>query len=57
MRVADSAAGVPDAWRQLASLTVAVLLVGPEQRVVGANPSAEQFLGQSLRRISGKRLF
>ena len=48
---------VPDAARQLASLTVAVLLVGPEQRIVGANPAAEQLLGQSLRRISGRRLF
>ena len=55
--MADTAAFVPDAWRQLASLNFAVLLVGPERRIVGANPAAEQFLGQSLRRISGKRLF
>lgn len=47
----------PDAWRQLASLTVAVVLVGPDQRIMGANPAAEQFLGQSLRRVSGRRLF
>lgn len=46
----------PDAWRQLASMTVAVILVGPDQRIMGANPAAEQFLGQSLRRVSGKRL-
>lgn len=52
-----SAVPAPDAARQLASLTVAVLLVGPNQKIVGANPAAEQFLGQSLRRISGKRLF
>ncbi|MBC2666442.1 PAS domain-containing protein [Novosphingobium flavum] len=47
----------PDALRQLASLNVAVVLLGPEQRIVGANPAAEQFLGQSLRRVSGKLLF
>ena len=47
----------PDAWRQLASMTVAVILLGPDHRIAGANPAAEQFLGQSLRRVSGKRLF
>lgn len=49
--------GAPDAWRQLASMSVAVILLGPDQRIMGANPAAEQFLGQSLRRVSGKRLF
>ena len=49
--------GAPDAWRQLASLTVAVVLLGPDQRIMGANPAAEQFLGQSLRRVSGRPLF
>jgi len=53
----DGASQVPDAWRQLASLTVAVLLVGPERRIAGANPAAEQFLGQSARRIKGRDLF
>jgi two-component system nitrogen regulation sensor histidine kinase GlnL len=48
--------GLPDALRQLSSLTVAVILLGPGQRVLGANPAAEQFLGQSLRRISGRQL-
>lgn len=38
-------------------MTVAVVLLGPDQRIMGANPAAEQFLGQSLRRVSGKRLF
>ena len=47
----------PDAWRQLASMSLAVVLLDPDQRVAGANPAAEQFLGQSLRRISGKPLF
>jgi len=49
--------GAPDPLRQLSSLNVAVVLLGPEQKIVGANPAAEQFLGQSLRRVSGKRLF
>ena len=46
----------PDAHRQLASLTVAVLLLGPGQRMAGANPAAEQFLGQSYRRVAGRPL-
>ena len=46
----------PDAQRQLASLPLAVLLLAPGQRIASANPAAEQFLGQSLRRLSGKRL-
>jgi two-component system nitrogen regulation sensor histidine kinase GlnL len=48
---------VPDSLRQLASLTVAVILLDGEQRIAGANPAAEQFLGQSLRRIAGRPLF
>lgn len=48
---------IPDAQRQLASMTVAVVLLGPEQSIAGANPAAEQFLGQSLRRVSGRRMF
>jgi tRNA-dihydrouridine synthase B len=46
----------PDANRQLASLTLAVLLLAPGQRLAGANPAAEQFLGQSYRRIAGRQL-
>lgn len=49
--------GMPDALRQLASLNIAVILLGPEQTIAAANPAAEQFLGQSLRRVSGRRLF
>ena len=55
--MAPGQTSAPDAWRQLASMTVAVGLLGPDQRIMGANPAAEQFLGQSLRRVSGKRLF
>lgn len=46
----------PDAQRQLASLPLAILLLAPGQRIASANPAAEQFLGQSLRRLSGRKL-
>jgi two-component system nitrogen regulation sensor histidine kinase GlnL len=47
----------PDPWRQLASLPVAVVLLGPGQRIASVNPAAEQFLGQSSRRLAGRSLF
>jgi two-component system nitrogen regulation sensor histidine kinase GlnL len=50
-------AGGPDPRRQLASLPVAVLLLGPGQIIASANPAAEQFLGQSSRRLAGRSLF
>ncbi len=45
-----------DAQRQLSSLALAVVLLAPGQLVAGANPAAEQFLGQSFRRLKGKPL-
>jgi two-component system, NtrC family, nitrogen regulation sensor histidine kinase GlnL len=48
--------GSPDAHRLLASLPLAVVVLAPGQRVCAANPAAEQFFGQSLRRISGRVL-
>lgn len=45
-----------DAQRLLASLPLAVVLLAPGQRINAANPAAEQFFGQSLRRLAGKRL-
>lgn len=45
-----------DAQRLLASLPLAVVLLSPGQRIDWVNPSAEQFFGQSLRRLAGKRL-
>lgn len=45
-----------DAQRLLASLPLAVVLLAPGQRINSANPAAEQFFGQSLRRLAGKRL-
>lgn len=46
----------PDAQRLLASLPLAVVLLAPGQRIDWANPAAEQFFGQSLRRLGGRRL-
>ncbi len=47
---------VPDAQRQLASLSLAVILLGPGQKIAAVNPAAEQFLGQSMRRLAGRPL-
>lgn len=46
----------PDAQRQLASLPHAVVLLAPGQKIASVNPAAEQFLGQSLRRLKGRLL-
>ena len=48
--------GLPDAQRQLASLPLAIVLLAPGQRIASVNQAAEQFLGQSLRRLAGRRL-
>jgi two-component system nitrogen regulation sensor histidine kinase GlnL len=46
----------PDAQRQLASLPLAIVMLAPGLRIAAANPAAEQFFGQSLRRLSGRKL-
>ena len=46
----------PDAHRQMASLPHAILLLEPGRVIASANPAAEQFLGQSLRRLAGRHL-
>lgn len=43
-----------NAQRQLSSLSLAVVLLAPGQKVAAANPAAEQLLGQSFRRLEGK---
>ncbi|MCB2061219.1 MAG: ATP-binding protein [Novosphingobium sp.] len=48
--------GGPDARRQLASLPLAIVLMAPGLRIAAANPAAEQFFGQSLRRLAGRKL-
>lgn len=45
-----------EAQRQLSSLPFAVLLLAPGQKLAAANPSAEQLLGQSFRRLNGRSL-
>jgi len=47
---------LPEAHRQLASLPHAVLLLEPGHCIASANTAAEQFLGQSFRRLAGLRL-
>ena len=46
----------PDASRQLASLPLGVILLEPGFRIASVNPAAEQFFGQSSRRLVGKNL-
>ncbi len=46
----------PDAQRQIASLPLAIVLLSPGLHIASANPAAEQFFGQSLRRLAGRRL-
>lgn len=46
----------PDARRLLASLPLAIVLLAPGLRIASANPAAEQFFGQSSRRLVGRRL-
>lgn len=46
----------PDAQRQLASLPLAVVLLAPGLEIAGVNPAAEQFFGQSMRRLAGRKL-
>lgn len=44
----------PDAQRIIASLPLAVLIVGPDQTVSSVNPAAEQLMGQGSRKLVGK---
>ncbi|MEO7384968.1 MAG: histidine kinase dimerization/phospho-acceptor domain-containing protein, partial [Novosphingobium sp.] len=48
--------GSPDPQRQLSSLGLAVVLLDPNQHIAEANPCAEQFFGQSVRRLKGRAL-
>jgi len=52
----DIISPAPDARRMLMSLPQAVILLAPGQKISMANPSAEQFLGQSQRRLLGRSL-
>jgi len=50
------AAGRPDNKRMVASLPLAVFLLGPDLTIASANPAAEQLAGQGARRLQGKGL-
>ena len=45
-----------DTRRQIASLPLALLVLNPDQKIASANPAAEQFFGQSVRRLTGRKL-
>jgi Signal transduction histidine kinase, nitrogen specific len=47
---------LPEAGRLIASLPQAVVLLEPGLRIASLNPAAEQFFGQSLRRLVGSSL-
>ncbi|MBW8784246.1 MAG: PAS domain-containing sensor histidine kinase [Novosphingobium sp.] len=49
-------ADAPAPHVQIASLPLAVVLLSPGQRIAAANPAAEQFFGQSFRRLAGRAL-
>ena len=46
----------PDPQRLIASFPFAVLLTAPDLTIAAVNPAAEQLLGQSARRLYGKRV-
>lgn len=47
---------VPDASKQLSSLPWTICLLNPDLGIAAANPAAEQFFGQSSRRLIGRDL-
>ena len=55
-RLPDLPDDLPDAQHQLASLPLAIVLLSPGQTIASVNPAAEQFFGQSLRRLAGRQL-
>ena len=48
--------GAPDAATQISGLIFAVLLLDDEDRIVEANPAAEELLGRSAIRLLQARL-
>lgn len=52
----DAATAIPDAQRLLASLPNAVVLLEEGRSIAAVNPAAEQFFGQSARRLIGVNL-
>jgi two-component system, NtrC family, nitrogen regulation sensor histidine kinase GlnL len=54
--VSRDAPGIPDAADQIAGLTFAMLVVGPDLKVHSVNPAAENLLGRSAKRMQGQGL-
>ncbi|RZA12310.1 MAG: hypothetical protein EOP02_30490, partial [Proteobacteria bacterium] len=48
---------IPLPEEQLASLSSAVLLLGPGLEIRGANPAAEHLIGMGSKRLLGRKLF
>ncbi len=47
---------LPKASQQLASLSTAVLMLGPDLSIRGANPAAEQLIGMGMKRLAGRKI-
>lgn len=48
-------AGIPEPREQIAGLTFALLLLGPDLTIAQVNPAAESLIGRSARRLVGRR--
>ncbi len=46
----------PDPQRLIASLPLAVLLLGPDHTIAATNPAAEQLIGRGARRLTGRSI-
>ncbi|MEO6041001.1 MAG: ATP-binding protein [Croceibacterium sp.] len=51
-----TAAGMPEPREQIAGLTFALMVVGPDLTIRQANPAAENLTGRSARRLIGRKL-
>jgi two-component system nitrogen regulation sensor histidine kinase GlnL len=54
--VSEGAGGLPGPREQIVGLTFALLLVAPDLTIQEVNPAAENLIGQSARRLVGRRL-
>ena len=52
----EPAAGLPDPREQIAGLTFALLLLGPDFTIEQVNPATESLIGRSARKLIGQRL-
>ena len=54
--MSDTPSTRPDAREQIAGVSFAMLLIGPDLAIVEANPAAESMIGISARRLAGRSL-